>query len=73
MYSEQFKNPIFIEYYAHEKKDCYKINLPYSSYASHTIVLCPVDEGYEKAKKMAKKILTEVIDLSLSNNFNDNN
>lgn len=67
MYKEQFKNPIFIEYYHHEKKDFYKINLPFSSYACYTMTLCPVEEGYEKAKELAKKTLLESIDLALEN------
>ena len=67
MYKEEFENPIFREYYPHEKKDCYKINLPFSSYKKYTIVLCPVDEGYEKAKELAKKILLESIELALEN------
>lgn len=67
MYKEQFENPIFREYYPHEKKVFYKINLPFSNYQEHTIVLCPVDEGYEKAKELAKKTFLESIDLALEN------
>lgn len=48
-------NPIFIEYYAHTSCDCYKINLPWSKYKSHTMVLCVVDEGEKRAKSIAKR------------------
>lgn len=58
-------NPIYIEYYWHKKSDCYKINLPWTEYRKHSIVLCKVSEGLEKAKKLAaeaiNKHLSEVL------------
>jgi hypothetical protein len=47
------KNPIFIEYYSHEKCDCYKILNPFTRYKRHIIVLCKVSEGLEKARQLA--------------------
>ena len=52
-------NPIFIEYYSHEKADCYKINLPWSEYHTDTMVLCKVSKGYRKARRLAKKVIAK--------------
>ena len=56
--SEQTKNPIFIEYYSHDKCDCYKINLPWSTYHTEKLVLCKVSEGIEYARQLAIGVLT---------------
>jgi len=53
------KNPIYVEYYSHEKCNCYKINLPHTSFKQETIVLCPVSEGYKQAQTMALGILVK--------------
>jgi len=53
------KNPIYIDYYSHEKCDCYKIDLPWSGYAKDTLVLCHVSEGYGKARKLAIGAIAE--------------
>lgn len=58
------KSAIFIEYYSHEECDCYKINLPWTVYKSDKLVLCPVSEGYEKAKELARKHLLEHMELA---------
>ncbi len=52
------KNPIFIEYYSHEKCDCYKVRNPFTAYAKHTVVLCRVDEGIDKAKQLCAEVLS---------------
>ncbi len=52
-------NPIFIQYYSHEGCDCYKINLPWTKYARETMVLCPVSEGYESAKRIAQAVIVK--------------
>jgi hypothetical protein len=52
-------NPIFAEYYPHEKCDCYKIKLPWPDYAEDKMVLCKVSEGYELAKTIALGVLTK--------------
>jgi len=62
-------NPIFIEYYFHEHTECYKMLLPWSGptpvkqgahervsfHPNHTVVLCKVSEGYERACELAKE------------------
>lgn len=50
-------NPIFTEYYSHEGCVCYKIKLPYTKYASHTVVLGKVTDGFEQAKEKALLVL----------------
>jgi hypothetical protein len=52
-------NPIYIEYYCHENCDCYKIDLPWSKYARHTKVLCPVNQGLEFASTLAIGVIQE--------------
>ena len=52
-------NPIFIEYYTHEKCDCYKILNPFTGYRQEKLVLCKVDEGLDLAKERAKKYLVD--------------
>jgi hypothetical protein len=56
------KSPIYIEYYSHECADCFKIDLPWSIYANHTIVLCRVRDGYPLAVKNARKVILEAFD-----------
>ena len=50
-------NPIYTEYYAHVNAECFKINLPWSKYNKHKVVLCPVSEGMDKARKIAKRVI----------------
>ncbi len=52
-------NPIYVEYYSHVGDLCYKIDLPWSRYNKDTLVLCPVSEGYDKAKRMAHEAITQ--------------
>ena len=67
MLNKTIKNPIYVEYYSHEECHCYKIDLPFTTYKAHTIVLCPVSEGLNKATYLATKKLTEHILDSLRN------
>jgi len=53
------KNPIFVEYYSHTSCDCFKVKNPFTGYASDKLVLCPISEGIEKAKKLAAEVLTQ--------------
>lgn len=39
----------FPEYYSHTQKEMYKIFNPHTKYAEDKIVLCAVEEGYEKS------------------------
>ena len=59
-------NPIFIEYYAHEGCDCYKVKNPWTRYLEEKIVLCRVDEGLETASKLAKEVLERCLTKALS-------
>lgn len=59
-------NPIYIQYYSHEKANCYKINLPYTKYCEHRIVLCKVSDGLEEARRIAREILIENIEEALA-------
>ncbi len=52
-------NPIYVEFYPHEDCDCYKIDMPWSKFAKQTQVLCRVDEGLTKAKKLARIAINE--------------
>ncbi len=61
-----FKNPIYIEYYSHERCDCYKVKNPWTAYKESVFVLCPISEGLEKAKKLAANILTEHLKLAIN-------
>jgi|688.fasta_scaffold432101_2 hypothetical protein len=53
------RNPIYIEYYAHAACDCYKIDVPWTKFAKHTVVLCRESLGYEHAKKLAQMAIGE--------------
>lgn len=55
-------NPIFIEYYSHLDCNCYKIKNPWTKYKEEVIVLCPVKDGYEKARDAAKRTLTTCLE-----------
>jgi len=59
-------NPIFIEYYPHEKCECYKIKNPWTKFHEEKIVLCPVTEGIGRATILAAKVLTEKLADALS-------
>jgi hypothetical protein len=63
------KNPIYIEYYPHTKCDCYKIDLPWSKYKQHVMVLCAVDEGYPKAVELALREITKHFEEAVSDNI----
>ena len=58
-------NPIFIEYYPHEKCLCYKILNPWTEYREEKIVLCPTENGLDKAKTIAIGILNEILQEAL--------
>lgn len=62
------KCPIYIDYYPHERCDCYKIDMPYTTYKQETKVLCRVDEGIELARQRAKEHLFKRIEESLTLN-----
>lgn len=53
------KNPIFIEHYPHEGRECFKVKNPWTKYAEEKIVLCPVEQGIEKATELASQVLTQ--------------
>lgn len=61
MYTGNLKTPIYIDYYFHEECDCYKIDIPWSQYNKHTLVLCPVSDGIEKARELAIEELTKYL------------
>ena len=44
---------LFPESYSHTGKTMWKISNPYTKWGAETIVLCPVDEGIEKALDLA--------------------
>jgi hypothetical protein len=52
-------NPIFVEYYSHDACDCYKVRNPWTHYGSETVVLCKVDEGIEKAKRLCTEVINK--------------
>ena len=70
--SSRNKNPIYIDYYSHEKSDCYKINLPWTRYCHDVIVLCKVSEGLKKAKKIAHEVIKKHLTEALENEEIDN-
>lgn len=55
--TDEVKSPIYVEYYPHTKSDCFKIDLPWSKYKKHTLVLCEVSDGLQEAQKLAQKLL----------------
>jgi len=57
-------NPIFIEYYSHLNTDCYKILNPWTNWKEEKIVICPVSDGYEKAKELAQKLIMNQFDMA---------
>ena len=61
----QNHNPLYIDYYSHRGCYCYKIDLPWSKYWRHTVVLCDVSEGFELAKKRAVKVIAEHLKYAL--------
>jgi hypothetical protein len=54
-----YKKIIYVEYYSHEKEDCYKIDLPWGDYKIHTKVLCKKSKGYEFAKTLAVGVVVQ--------------
>lgn len=62
----QSNNPLFVEFYPHSNCDCYKINLPWTKYRKHTLVLCDVSEGIEHAKTLARQAIVEHLDEALA-------
>ena len=67
------KNPIFKEYYSHEGCECYKVKNPWTKYAEEKIVLCPVSEGEEVARALAKSVLADKLANALQEPFAPNN
>jgi hypothetical protein len=59
---------IFSEYYFHEGCDCYKILMPFTKFRESKMVLCPVSEGLDKAKEIARRVLNERIEKALKDN-----
>lgn len=55
-------NAIFREYYSHEGADCFKIRMPFTRYATETLVLCPVSDGEEKAIRLAREAVLRRVD-----------
>jgi hypothetical protein len=64
MISGHETNPIYVDYYSHTKCDCYKIDLPWTKYNRHTLVLCEVSLGYKRAKKLAQIEIAKHFDLA---------
>jgi hypothetical protein len=62
----QNKNPLFIEFYPHTKCDCYKINLPWTKYRCHTLVLCDAAKGLAHAKRLARRAIAEHLDHAMA-------
>lgn len=50
---------IFIEYYSHEKCDCYKILNEFTTYNQDKIVVARIDEGIEKAIQRAIEVISK--------------
>ena len=65
-------NPIFKEYYSHEQTECYKINIPWSNYGRHTMVLCKVSEGLDYAKTLAIGIINKELIEALNDPIEEN-
>ena len=62
----QNSNPLFVEFYPHSNCDCYKINLPWTKYCKHTLVLCDASKGIEYAKRLARRAIVEHLDAALT-------
>jgi len=62
----QNKNPLFVEFYPHTECDCYKINLPWTKYHRHTLVLCEASKGLVHAKQLARRAISEHLDYALA-------
>lgn len=67
----QNTNPLYIEYYSYSGCYCYKIDLPWSKYKRHTVVLCDVSEGLELAKKRAVMVIAEHLKYALAESVNE--
>jgi hypothetical protein len=50
-------NFLFVEYYSHERCDCWKIKDEFTEYRESKLVLCKVEEGFEKALDFAIEYL----------------
>lgn len=46
-------NFLYIEYYPHEQTECWKIDNEFTPYRRDKLVLCRLDEGFEKALDLA--------------------
>ena len=57
----QNHNPLYIDFYSHRRCYCYKIDLPWTKYGLHTVVLCDVSEGLELAKKRAVMVVAAAL------------
>lgn len=53
------KNPIYIEWGVHQQEECYKIDLPFTTYNKSTIILCPVSDGLRLATELATNALND--------------
>ena len=63
-------NPIYIEYAIHEQCDCYKIDNPWTLYKKETMILCKVEDGLEKAKRIAIEYTMQNFSRSLERKIN---
>lgn len=54
-------NFIFIEYYPHDRDDCYKILNEHTFYAEDKHVLCKVSEGFELALDRAVECISKAM------------
>ena len=66
-------NPIFIEFYTHTNSDCYKIKNPWPRFGVEKMVLCPVSDGFEKARNLAKDFILSAFENSCPPEANPGN
>ena len=60
------KNPLFIEFYSHSGRNCYKINLPWTRCRKSTLVLCDESDGLEQARRLARREIARHLEESLT-------
>lgn len=53
-------NFLFIEYYSHQDCEMWKILNEFTNFNTEKIVLCPLEEGIEKALDLAITHLSEI-------------
>lgn len=67
-----FKNPLFIEHHEPDGCDCYKVLNPWATWAQpDKLVLCPVTDGLERAKKLAYSALNQLLLCALEEEVTD--